>query len=126
MESPAGAVTELAGNVLPTLSLALDVLAGDADRDGRVTTLDVLRVREALSRTTSAPGTGPRAYSPFRDADGSGQITAADSDLVRARLFSRLPAVPAAALTGAPATFSTQLVSPPSLVTRLRDDAVLV
>jgi VCBS repeat-containing protein len=50
-----------------------DVLTGDVDDSGGVTSVDQLRVRVALFEDTTTPN-----YNPFYDIDGSGGITSVD------------------------------------------------
>jgi hypothetical protein len=71
----------------------LNVLPGDVDRDGRVSTTDLYRVHARLSRSAAGPFSGQGwAYSPMFDIDGDGVIGPRDYLTVRAKLGSRLPA----------------------------------
>jgi hypothetical protein len=87
------------GNGTPggDFAFRIDILPGDADRDGRVTALDLTGVRQRLFRTTADVATGSRAYSPFHDLDGTGGINSADYFLARSTLFTSLPTSLAAA-----------------------------
>jgi hypothetical protein len=82
----------------------VNVLAGDASRDGRVNALDLAFVRQRLNRTASDPdaGAGGAAYSPFADVTADGHINALDLAAVRQRLNSGLPPVFMSQLTVLP------------------------
>ena len=70
----------------------INVLPGDADRDGRVSVSDLLRFRAHLLRRAGDPFSGAaRAYSPLYDLDGDGAIGAGDVAAARAAQLSRLP-----------------------------------
>jgi hypothetical protein len=77
----------------------LNVLPGDANRDGRVAAIDYGQTRAGFGRSTGDAGTAPRHYTVFRDVNGSGTITAADLGVIRGALGSVLPA-PAGTLAG--------------------------
>jgi hypothetical protein len=64
-----------------------NVLPGDVDQNGLVQAYDGLLVCGALGST---PGTGN--YTPFKDINGDGQITTADSAAVKSALGTVLPA----------------------------------
>lgn len=114
----AGAVADLAGNPLPAASFDFNVLPGDATRDGRVTVMDEMDVRNRLGRSTAAPGAGSHGYTPFADLDGNGRVDAFDFANARARLMTALPS--------ATVPFSAQrVVATAGLLTRLREDDVL-
>jgi hypothetical protein len=56
-------------------SFRINVLPGDADRDGDVDTVDAADVRNRFFKSTANPGTDPSTqYTPFHDTDGSGSI----------------------------------------------------
>ena len=85
----------------------INVLRGDATRDGVVNALDLALVKQKLNATAANPGTGGGAYSPFADLTADGRINALDLAVPRRRLNTRLP-------TGEPASsllFSSNPVS---------------
>ena len=55
----------------------VNVLPGDADRDGDVDDVDATAVRARFFRSTSNPGT-TNPYTAFHDMDGNGSIVAGD------------------------------------------------
>ena len=65
---------------------SINVLPGDADRDGVVLADDFAAVKQRFFATPSGP-----SYSIFQDIDGSGSILAADFSAVKANFFRRLP-----------------------------------
>jgi hypothetical protein len=87
-------VVDLAGNAVADVSLPLSVVPGDADGNGRVNALDLLRVRALLLHR--AAGTSGNAAWLFSDVNADGRIAANDFTGVRTRLYSALgPAAPA-------------------------------
>jgi hypothetical protein len=88
----AGALPSGNGTPGGDFAFRFNVLPGDTDRDGRVTTPDLVALRQKLLRTTADSGTGSASYSPFHDVNASGRIDGADYLLLRSRLFNRLPA----------------------------------
>ena len=70
----------------------LNLLAGDANRDGRVNAVDWFDLRRKLKTTAAAPGTGPAAYSALHDLTGDGAINTPDLLTVRRNLLRSLPA----------------------------------
>ena len=86
----------------------LHVLPGDASRSGAVNIFDFVETQRKLFRATNTPGTGPAAYSPFHDLDGSGMTTSADLAIARRNLGHTLPAANPTAAVNA---FSVRRVS---------------
>jgi hypothetical protein len=72
------------------LSVPLTLLPGDANRDGRVDAVDLRQVKSRHGTSISAPGSGPRDYSPFHDLNGDGRINVLDEQLVRANYLKSL------------------------------------
>jgi hypothetical protein len=66
--------------------LRLNILPGDADRNGAVLANDFSAVKQRFFATPSSAG-----YSVFHDIDGSGSILAGDFSTVKAHFFDRLP-----------------------------------
>jgi hypothetical protein len=83
----------------------INVLPGDATRDGAVNALDLADVKRRMNtRATDEVSTAPGAYSPFADLNADGRINALDLSAVRQRLNTRLPAAqPVATAAPAPA-----------------------
>jgi hypothetical protein len=90
------------------LLFRVNVLPGDATRDGRVNALDLGFIKQRLNRTWANPGSGTGAYSPFADLDGSGSINASDLGWVKWWLNTRTPVATSAATT---LLFSTTAIS---------------
>ena len=72
-------------------NFGVNVVPTDADRNGRVTALDVSFVRQRMNKNASGPSTGPGGYSPFADFDAGGRINALDLSAVKQRLNLQLP-----------------------------------
>jgi hypothetical protein len=70
----------------------INVLGGDATQDGQVNALDLAFIKQRLNRTSTNPGQGNAAYSPFADVTADGSINALDLAAVKQRLNRRLPA----------------------------------
>ena len=64
----------------------INVLRGDANRNGVVDAIDLLRVRLAHGSTTASAN-----YSPFADLDGNGRVNVVDLLLARSNQRRRLP-----------------------------------
>jgi hypothetical protein len=72
--------------------LRLDILGGDAARDGQVNALDLATIKGRLNRSTTNPGDGTvNPYSILRDVTADGRINALDMAAVKQRLNTRLP-----------------------------------
>jgi hypothetical protein len=84
-------LVKLADRVGVPFSQRIDVLQGDVNRTGSVVATDFSEVKVRFFRSTTAPGSGTSAYTPFHDVDGSGAITAADFSAVKQRFFDILP-----------------------------------
>jgi parallel beta-helix repeat protein len=69
----------------------VNVLPGDADRNGRVNVLDRAIVQRAAGSAVPGPGMHPGAYSVFKDLDGSGRVNAIDVVFARKYQRRRLP-----------------------------------
>jgi hypothetical protein len=69
-------------------NFGLNVLVGDADRNGRVDVRDWMEVRR---RQDNPDFPNPARYSVFADVDGSGQVNSRDLLLVRRQLGISLP-----------------------------------
>ena len=82
----AGDVQDTAGNPLGTLSFRINVLPGDANQSGGVTTSDVSQVRNSQGAEV-----GDGTYSIFRDINGSSGITTSDVSAARTQQGSELP-----------------------------------
>ena len=65
-----------------SFSKRLDVLPGDVNDDGLVSSLDQLLVSRGLTGT----------YIVFYDIDGTGTLTSTDTSLIKARIGNKLPA----------------------------------
>jgi hypothetical protein len=97
-------VTDRAGNALSATPVEFSVLAGDASRDGRVTGVDVVRVRRLQGTMLGGPAVRGQRYSPECDINGDGRINPLDLTLVRRQLSQGLPApLSPAPLSPAPA-----------------------
>ena len=86
------------GNGSPggAFNFRLNVLPGDATRDGRVNALDVAEVKRRLGRR---PNDGASGYSIFADVTADGVINALDLGAIKQRLGRNLPVGSAAAAT---------------------------
>jgi hypothetical protein len=73
---------------------AVNVLPGDANRNGFVSPADFGSVRAAVGRSTADPGTEPRHYTIFRDVNGSGAVSPADLGVVRGGMGTAIPLSP--------------------------------
>ena len=69
----------------------INVLAGDVTRSNSVLADDFSEVKRKFFSSTTAPGTGPSAYSVFHDVNGSANILADDFSEVKRRFFTTLP-----------------------------------
>jgi hypothetical protein len=65
---------------------SLNVLVGDTNRNGLVTSVDVNPIRDSLFSAI-----GSSNYNIYNDTNGDGRITSVDVNQVRSNLFSRLP-----------------------------------
>jgi hypothetical protein len=81
----------------------INVVPGDANRNGNVSPTDFGSVRSAVGRSTADVGVAPRNYTVFRDVNGSGSVSPTDIGTVRANMGRALPPPPAL-LAGDPAT----------------------
>jgi hypothetical protein len=91
------------GDVTPggDFRFQVNVLGGDATRDGRVNALDMADAKRRLGRVANDGVTGTAAYSAFADFDGGGRINALDLAFVKGRLGQVLPSTEPAAATAA-------------------------
>jgi Dockerin type I domain len=69
----------------------INVLPGDADRNGTVLANDFSEVKRKFFSSTTNLGSGAAAYSIFHDVTGSGNILADDFSEVKRRFFNTLP-----------------------------------
>jgi hypothetical protein len=69
----------------------LDLVRGDADRNGRVDAFDTLAVR---AKQGSNAATSPANYSAFHDVDGNGRIDAFDTLGIKAKQGTNFNLVP--------------------------------
>jgi hypothetical protein len=79
------------------LDFGVNVLSGDANRDGRVNALDLAFIRSKLNLSTDNQRVGNGVYSAFADLNADTFINALDLGAAKQRLNSRLP-------TGEPTT----------------------
>lgn len=61
----------------------MNVLPGDVNQDGTVTTADTSQTRDRQNTSTTNAGTPPNTYSPTHDINGTGGINALDTAAVR-------------------------------------------
>lgn len=85
---PAGRISDLAGNSLPSFNFRLNILPGDINGNEVVANNDTTLARLHLDRTTESGAD----FDPRRDLNGSGVIANNDSTLARLRLDTFLPA----------------------------------
>ncbi|HZN69444.1 MAG TPA: choice-of-anchor Q domain-containing protein [Tepidisphaeraceae bacterium] len=76
----------------------INVVPGDANRNGNVSPTDFGSVRSAVGRSTADVGVPPRNYTVFRDVNGSGSVSPTDIGTVRANMGRALPPPPPLAL----------------------------
>jgi hypothetical protein len=74
----------------------INVLPGDATRDGVVNALDLAQIKRRLFRRPGDGVVGAAAYSPFADVTGDRVINALDLGAIKLRLNAALPAAPPA------------------------------
>ncbi|HZN69912.1 MAG TPA: right-handed parallel beta-helix repeat-containing protein [Tepidisphaeraceae bacterium] len=90
----------------------LNVVPGDANRNGNVAPTDYGSVRSGVGRSTVDEGTAPFHYTVFKDVNANGNVSPTDVGLVRGNLGANLVTVPEpAAPTSAGTTaewFATQ------------------
>ena len=84
--------------------IRFNVLQGDVDANGSVIATDFSDIKRRFFRSTTSPGAGDTAYSPFADVDASGSVLATDFSLVKGRFFDSLPAA-------APVSFSSKRIA---------------
>jgi len=89
----------------------LNLLPGDATRDGRVDSLDLAYVKQRLNRTARNPGTGAVTYTPFADLNADGRVNSIDLSAIKVWLNHSLP-------DGPPPAASTSPAAAPTSVTR--------
>ena len=82
MVSPDKLTVTVANSSLASFTRRLDVLPGDVNDDGMVSSLDMNLVQKQLTL----------GYVAFFDVDGTGTITTADVTAVKARIGNKLPA----------------------------------
>jgi hypothetical protein len=69
----------------------LNVVPGDATRDGRVNAVDYLQSRSRITTSISNPGRATARYSVFYDIDGDGRIGAMDAVILRRNFLQTIP-----------------------------------
>ena len=73
----------------------LNVVPGDANRNGNVSPTDFGAVRASVGRSTSDVGSDPaRSYSVFRDVNGNGNIAPTDLGVVRGNTGANIAGLP--------------------------------
>lgn len=105
----------------------LNLLNGDANRDGRTNGIDWIDLRRRLRRSTPAPGAGVTGYTVFHDLTADGVIGTPDMLVIRRNLLQTLPSTEPGAATAAAraalptaAMFSTRRIRPDSITSYLR------
>jgi hypothetical protein len=89
---------------------AVDVLPGDATRDGKVNALDLSGVRRRLNRAAGEPAAaGGSGYDLFADVTADGRINSVDLAAVRQRLNTR---VGGAAVSTVPLVLASSIAPP--------------
>ena len=85
------------------LRFRLNVLPGDANRDGRVNAIDWFDLLRRRPRSAANPGSGQFIYTAFYDLSGDGALGVQDLLLIRRNLATILPATePAGSAAPAP------------------------
>jgi hypothetical protein len=96
-------------------TFAVNVLPGDVDGDGSVTTADVTAVRLLVPSSTASSNFNLRA-----DLDGSGSVTTADVTSARLKVGTTLPAAPAIQATVAKGLSTSAAAASPATAARSR------
>jgi hypothetical protein len=79
----------------------LNVVPGDANRNGNVSPTDFGTVRSGSGRNTADQGTAPNHYTAFKDVNANGNISPTDIGVVRGNTGANIASVPMpAALEG--------------------------
>jgi len=87
----AAGVTDVAGNAIGVeWSTGLNVLVGDINGDGRVSSRDRRELRDAYGSTTGGAG-----YDAFADLNGDGRVSSRDRRILRDNYATALPDPPA-------------------------------
>jgi hypothetical protein len=79
----------------------INVVAGDATRNGRADALDLAAVKQRLNTRQPRPGAPASNYDPFVDVTADGRINALDLAAVKQHLNTAIPGPPPPA-AGAP------------------------
>ncbi|HZN68693.1 MAG TPA: dockerin type I domain-containing protein, partial [Tepidisphaeraceae bacterium] len=83
----------------------IDVVPGDANRNGNVSPTDFGTVRSGIGRNTVDEGTSPNHYTVYKDVNANGNISPTDIGVVRGNTGAAAPVPPAAgSLAGSSAT----------------------
>jgi hypothetical protein len=72
--------------------MRLNVVPGDANRNGNVGPTDFGMVRSGVGRGVGDVGAAPREYSAFKDVNGDGAVSPADLGMVRGNMAGVVPA----------------------------------
>jgi hypothetical protein len=85
------------------LRFRLNVVSGDANRDGRVNAVDWFELLRRRQRSIANPGTGSFRYSADYDLNGDGVLDTRDLLVIRRNLLGTLPSSEPSAPPAAPA-----------------------
>ena len=72
----------------------LNVVPGDANRNGNVSPTDYGAVRSGVGRSTTDPGTAPTNYTAFKDVNANGNVSPTDIGVVRGNTGANIDNVP--------------------------------
>jgi hypothetical protein len=85
------------------MRLLVNVVPGDANRNGNVAPTDFGTVRSAVGRSTTDEGSGSTAYTVFKDVNANGNISPTDIGVVRGNTGANITSVTAPASVAAAA-----------------------
>jgi len=92
----------------------LNVVPGDANRDGNVSPTDYGTVRSAIGRNTLDEGTSPNHYTVFKDVNANGNVSPTDVGIVRGNTGANLQLVPTPQWPGLAASIAAGEPAPTS------------